>query len=245
MGVDERSSTGVEALAGALGSSVVHAALIPWGDSGSTHRLDLGDGRRLAARAVETGRREAAVRTAQAMADARQVGIPVPAPTLVDVVGGTTWFVTPWVDGDLGARWLDTPERARILATAMGSLHRAVRAIDPNLAPLAFVHGDFAPVNVILAADGTIAALLDFEHAHVGDPLADVAWWGWVVRHHHPDAWDAAWPTFCLAAGADPGHDASILRALMLEELSRRAEAAADELTRRRWLERLAVASTS
>ena len=243
MAPDERPSPDPEALAAALGSSVLHAARIPWGDSGTTHRLDLGDGRRFAARAVETRSRDAAVRAVEAMTDAGRAGIPVPAPMLVDV-GGTTWFVTPWIDGDVGARWLDTPERARSLATAMGSLHRAVRAIDPSLAPQAFVHGDFAPVNVILAAHGSVAALLDFEHAHVGDPLADVAWWGWVVRHHHPEAWAAAWPTFCRAAGADPQRDASIVHALTLEELSRRAEAAADELTRRGWLDRLAVAST-
>ena len=126
----------------------------------------------------------------------------------------------------------------------MGTLHRAIRAIDPKLAPLAFVHGDFAPINVILAADGSVAALLDFEHADIGDPLTDVAWWGWVVRHHHPDAWAAAWPTFCAAAGADPARDGPILRALTLDGLSRRATAAVDERDREQWLERLAEATT-
>ena len=50
--------------------------------------------------------------------------------------------------------------------------------------------------------------------------MADVAWWGWVVRHHHPDAWGAAWPTFRAAAGVPPGDlaDAEI-RAVMLVRL--------------------------
>ena len=112
------------------------------------------------------------------------------------------------------------------------------------MAPLTFVHGDFAPINVILAADGSVAALLDFEHAGIGDPLMDVAWWGWVVRHHHPDAWAAAWPTFCAAAGADPARDGPFLRALVLDGLSRRATAAVDEHDHEQWLERLAEAAT-
>src|SRR4029077_9024393 len=169
--------------------------------------------------------------------------VPVPAPRILEA-GGAIWFVTPWVEGESGSRWLDTSERAQALARTMGSLSRAVRAIDPRLAPLAFVHGDFAPINVVLAADGTVAVLLDFEHAHVADPLADVAWWGWVVRHHHPDAWAAAWPTFCAAAGADPERDGPALRALMLGELSRRAAATVDDTDRLRWLDRLAEATT-
>ena len=131
MGVDERSAAGAEALATALGSSVLEVALVPWGDSGATHRIDLADGRRVAARSIDTGRRDDAVRTARVMADAGRAGIPVPTPTVVDAAGAT-WFVTPWVDGELGARWLDTPERARILATAMGTLHRAIRADRPD-----------------------------------------------------------------------------------------------------------------
>lgn len=242
MGVDERSAASLDALGIALGSRIVDAAPVPWGDLGATQRVDLADGRRVAARAIGAGQGDHAARAARAMADARRAAIPVPIATVLEA-GGATWFVTPWVEGDVGARWLDTPERARALARAMGTLQRAVRAIEPGLAPLAFVHGDFAPINVLVAADGTVTALLDFECAHVGDPLTDVAWWGWVVRHHHPDAWVAAWPTFCVAAGTDPERDGPTLRALMLGELARRAAAAVDP-DRRRWLDRLTEATT-
>lgn len=214
------------------------------------------------------------------MVDAASPAIPIPAPSLFDV-GDGTWFVTPWVDGDVGARWLDLPERARTMGHNMGVLHRSLRSIDPRIVsaggdgserrpssldraggdlpasalaaldgadatlagrgsvPPAFVHGDFAPINVILGADGTVRAVIDFEHAHVGDPRADIAWWGWVVRHHHPDAWQAAWPAFCAAAGADLDEDGAVLHALAIRELVRRLVAVADDQDRERWLGRL------
>ena len=53
MGVEEPSAAGAGALAKALGSSVLDVVLIPWGDSGATHRIDLADGRRVAARSIE------------------------------------------------------------------------------------------------------------------------------------------------------------------------------------------------
>ena len=124
MGVDERPAAGPKPSPGCSGHRSWTLGSIPWGDSGATHRIDLADGRRVAARPIATERREDAARMARMMADAGRAGIPVPKPTVVDVAGAT-WFVTPWVDGELGARWLDTPERARILATAMGGLHRA------------------------------------------------------------------------------------------------------------------------
>ncbi len=105
------------------------------------------------------------------------------------------------------------------------------------------VHGDFAPVNVIVGPDGEILALVDFEHARLGSPMADVAWWGWVVRHHHPDAWRAAWPTLRAAAGVPPGEAADAeIRAVMLVRLLESVAAAietADPERRRAWAHRL------
>jgi aminoglycoside phosphotransferase (APT) family kinase protein len=42
--------------------------------------------------------------------------------------------------------------------------------------------------------------LLDFDEARMADALFDAAWWGWVVRYHHPERWHVAWPQFLLAA---------------------------------------------
>lgn len=43
---------------------------------------------------------------------------------------------------------------------------------------LALVHGDYRIGNFILGPDGRIAAILDWELAHIGDPVEDVAWAG-------------------------------------------------------------------
>jgi hypothetical protein len=82
--------------------------------------------------------------------------------------------------------------------------------------------------------------LLDLEHVRIGPALADVAWWGWVVRHHHPDAWATAWPEFLDAAGV-PGDPVTMdgLRALALLRLLEAVAGSTDPTTRARWVDRL------
>jgi aminoglycoside phosphotransferase (APT) family kinase protein len=64
---------------------------------------------------------------------------------------------------ELGFRWL---ERHRPAAAAGG---------DDAPAPAAVVHGDFRNGNLVVGPDG-LRAVLDWELAHLGDPLEDVAW---------------------------------------------------------------------
>ena len=56
----------------------------------------------------------------------------------------------------------------------MESLHRRLTAQIPSQGPATIVHGDYRLDNCILADDGTIAAVLDWELCTLGDPLADV-----------------------------------------------------------------------
>ena len=67
----------------------------------------------------------------------------------------------------------------------------AIRWLERNLpepsGSLCLVHGDFRSGNFLYNAKGEIAALLDWEMAHIGDPLEDLAWsldplWGWPER---------------------------------------------------------------
>ncbi len=66
--------------------------------------------------------------------------------------------------------------------------HAAIRWLRRNPPPpaqkLSLVHGDYRTGNFLYAPDGEIRAILDWEMAHIGDPLEDLAWsmdplWCW------------------------------------------------------------------
>lgn len=46
----------------------------------------------------------------------------------------------------------------------------------PSAARVSIVHGDYRTGNFLVDAAGTIRAVLDWEMAHLGDPLEDLAW---------------------------------------------------------------------
>jgi aminoglycoside phosphotransferase (APT) family kinase protein len=250
--------TELDDVAERLGSPLRTAEPVGWGTARATHRLSLADGRFFAARRFAgPGRGADAQRVGRMMARLGRAGLPIPTPTVVETLEGQ-WLLTPWIEGETGATWLGDADRARHLAERMGKLASRLRSVEldadqvegpgtdrPHSATpgaRAFVHGDFAPINVVIGADGEIGALLDFEHAGEGPALLDVAWWGWVVRHHHPEGWAAAWPTFLAAAGLEPGDVEVRLHELALKTLADRVAASRDSAERDRWRQRLATA---
>ncbi|MDD5564777.1 MAG: phosphotransferase [Thermoanaerobaculaceae bacterium] len=193
---------------------------------------------------------EALAADAGAVRLARLMGGLAPRLAAVDTRGlrlPSTWADPARLAG-AARRWL---ERAgpRLDGATSRALRAAVAGVEPLFAgrrPV-FAHGDFAPVNVLLAPvpgrrAETAAALLDLEFARPADPLLDVAWWGWIVRFHHPSRWPVAWPAFLAAAGgpdasaafADRVRTLQLLR--FLELLDRAGRRAADT-----WAARLAV----
>lgn len=236
----ERDSTSLARLAAALGVDLLGAKMMPSGDNRATWRISSTGGTFVVRSGLEPRQATRWVATAKAFAGA---GVPTP-PARAIVADGAMWLVMDHIHGEPGSSWLDTPERAKTMATSMGALWRSLSRVEgstiggPGTArgAGAFVHGDFAPINVLVDARGLVVGLLDLEHGHLGDPLEDIAWWGWVVRHHHPASWEAAWPTFCSAAHLDVTEHGATLRALMLDGLDRRARAASDVRERTRWL---------
>lgn len=90
--------------------------------------------------------------------------------------------------GDLGPRTGYVPRQLRRWSKQVGDaaardlpgvheLHdRLAITAPPEPDRPALVHGDYRFDNVVLADDGTVAAVLDWELATLGDPVADACW---------------------------------------------------------------------
>jgi aminoglycoside phosphotransferase (APT) family kinase protein len=72
-------------------------------------------------------------------------------------------------------RWSGQWEKSKTRELPLvDDLHRRLEARIPEQGPAAIVHGDYRLDNMIVAADGQIAAVVDWELCTLGDPLADV-----------------------------------------------------------------------
>jgi aminoglycoside phosphotransferase (APT) family kinase protein len=132
-----------------------------------------------------------------------------------------SWLDQTWADPQrlsaAAIAWLGhlhallTPDDQAILAADIASLQHEW------VAGMCFAHGDFCPVNAI-AVNDQVSALVDLELARVANPYFDVAWWGWVVRYHHPERWQIAWPHLLAAAGL-PNTPAVARHVLVIQRL--------------------------
>jgi hypothetical protein len=53
------------------------------------------------------------------------------------------------------------------------------------------VHGDYGPNNMLFdPVTHATTAIVDWEWAHAGDPVEDLAWCEWIIRMHHPEVGD-------------------------------------------------------
>ena len=78
--------------------------------------------------------------------------------------------------------WTASAEYADYDDPRVHSLHAHFMANLPEQGPARVVHGDFGMHNCMFAPDGSVTAVLDWEIATLGDPLADFAYalnaWG-------------------------------------------------------------------
>lgn len=128
-----------------------------------------------------------------------------------------------------------------LLATAAPEVRRRLATLDWAIAggpsSVAFIHGDFVPVNALVEG-GHVTALLDWEHAGAGHPLADAAWWRAIVLVHHPEVFSAAWGAFREAAGIGDASE-ELLVALAARRMLRLARSGPAGPEQAAWLERL------
>jgi tRNA A-37 threonylcarbamoyl transferase component Bud32 len=106
-------------------------------------------------------------------------------------------------------------------ATVLGGMPGGARAV--------LVHGDYGPNNMLFAPiTHTTAAVIDWEWAHAGDPVEDLAWCEWIIRMHHPEAVDHL-PELFDAYGERPNwarrQDAMLAKCHQMLELFRPADA--------------------
>jgi aminoglycoside phosphotransferase (APT) family kinase protein len=131
---------------------------------------------------------------------ARVAGIvPVPGVVRVDPVNARAEFT--YVPGRRGQELINEGDAAPVLAAAGQTLRRLHDGVP------GFVHGDYGPQNLLLnPVSLEVVAVLDWEFAHDGDPVEDLAWTEWIVRMHHANSaqnlpalfegygWRPAWP---------------------------------------------------
>jgi len=71
---------------------------------------------------------------------------------------------------------------------ARGHAAGVLRSCGRLLPSLPMVHGDYGPQNMLFDPDTLeVTGVLDWEWAHHGDPIEDLAWAEWIIRTHHPD----------------------------------------------------------
>lgn len=108
----------------------------------------------------------------------REAGLAVPEPYLLDESGTilpAPFLVIEYIEGKVEFAPADVNEYARQMAAQLAAIHR-VQA-DVSFLPgqgRALLHGDFWPGN-LLWRDGRLIAVVDWEDAVLGEPLADVA----------------------------------------------------------------------
>lgn len=154
---------------------------------GSAHRAVLRERNPLQLTAQQ--RQQLAVRMCDLLADVHRVD--VDAAGLRDVLDAPEHPAETELH-----RWLRRLDRAEL--EPQPALRWTARWLRDHLPPppprLVLVHGDFRPANV-LVHDGTVRALLDWELAHLGDPLDDLGWYCaplYAREHFVTGSWERA-----------------------------------------------------
>lgn len=103
----------------------------------------------------------------------------LPVPPLLEVGDGLIRIgLVPGVPGQ--ELLLERPEA---VLHSVGRMAARLQRVCPSM-----VHGDFGPQNMLFDLDSAeVTGVLDWELAHRGDPVDDLAWAEWIVRFHHAD----------------------------------------------------------
>jgi len=119
-----------------------------------------------------------------------------PLPDVVQFDPSVPVLLLSEVVGRHGQELINQGHAATVLRLT-GTQLAELQAIDPSIIPGlegsgdVIVHGDFGPQNIMYSFDVTqVAGVLDWEMAHLGSPIEDLAWSEWIIRMHHPEVQD-------------------------------------------------------
>lgn len=115
----------------------------------------------------------------------RAAGVAAPAPLYVEDSGaifGRPVIVVEFIEGTTTLAPANRDDGLRRMAAALGQIHAVYETRGHELSFLpsaqteapALLHGDYWPGNVLWRG-GELAAIIDWEDARLGDPLADIA----------------------------------------------------------------------
>jgi len=152
----------------------------------------------------------------------------VPLPPVRAVRGRT--LELGFVAGEHGEDLIDAGHATEVLR-ACGAVLREIHGADQDARGRVLVHGDYGPNNLLLEEkDGAlrVTAVLDWEFAHLGDPVEDLAWCEWLVRTHHPEHAGVLGAFFAAYGGPVPSwevrHKTMLNRCLELADFCARWE---------------------
>lgn len=171
----------------------------------------------------------------------------VPVPKVI--ARGPVTLLTALAPGRHGQDLIDGGLAEPVLAACgrtLRQIHRLAvpEALSAGHPGAVIVHGDFGPNNVLLdAAARRVTAVLDWEWAHAGDPVEDLAWCEFIVRLHHP-AEVASLAAFYASYGERPDwprrHEAIMRRCAELRQMCESWQPGG--ASARAWAERIEIA---
>ncbi|GID93686.1 hypothetical protein Adi01nite_30980 [Amorphoplanes digitatis] len=131
-------------------------------------------------------------RSAERLVLTRLAGGDVPVPGLIAEPAGA--LCMRHVPGTHGQELIRAGHAAAVLRSC-GQTLRRIQAVDASAVfdgvppgAAVVVHGDYGPNNMLFdPVSFGAAAVLDWEWAHPGEPVEDLAWCEWIIRMHHPD----------------------------------------------------------
>jgi aminoglycoside phosphotransferase len=117
-----------------------------------------------------------------------------PVPEILAFDASTPVLVVSEIRGRHGQDLIDQGSAAQVLRLIGGQLS-GLQSLDPSTVPGlrgngdVIVHGDFGPQNMLFLLDPIrVSGVLDWELAHIGSAVEDLAWAEWIIRTHHPGA---------------------------------------------------------